>query len=143
MNFDRSPRCWGLCIAVLLAAGRCLAALPTAERAKPFGRDTVRQAMQILKAECFACHHEEKKKGGLVLTSREFLLKGNDDGVVVVSGKPDASRLTKALLPKADPHMPPKRQLTDAQIKTLREWIKGGLAWDETALAEDEVNVAP
>ncbi|WP_410962396.1 c-type cytochrome domain-containing protein, partial [Salmonella sp. SAL4355] len=79
--------------AVSLAVGHCLAASFTAERAKPSGRDTARQAIQILKAECFACHNEEKKKGGLVLTSREFLLKGNDDGIVVAPGKPDSSRL--------------------------------------------------
>jgi len=105
--------------------------------------DAARKAMEILKAECFACHNEEKKKGGLVLTSRELLLKGNPDGAVVVSGKPDESRLAKALLRDADPHMPPKKQLTDAQIKTMRDWIKAGLGWDAKVLADDEVNVAP
>jgi len=99
--------------------------------------------LTTLKAECFACHNEEKKKGGLVLTSREALLKGNDEGAVVVSGKPDSSRLAKALLRDADPHMPPKKQLTDTQIKAIRDWIKGGLVWDAKALADDEVNVAP
>src|SRR5262245_467928 len=111
MNCDRLTRCLALGIAVSLAAGHSLATSPSAERRKPPGRDTARQAIQILKAECFACHNEEKKKGGLVLTSRQFLFKGNDDGVVVVPGKPDASRLAKALLPNADPHMPPKKQL--------------------------------
>ncbi|PYM10745.1 MAG: hypothetical protein DME18_15695, partial [Verrucomicrobia bacterium] len=92
---------------------------------------------------CLACHNEEKKKGGLVLTSRELLLKGNGDGVVVVPGKPDSSRLPRALLADADPHMPPKKQLTDAQIKAIRDWIKGGLVWDAKALADDEANLAP
>jgi len=99
--------------------------------------------MEILKVECFVCHNEEKKKGGLILTSRELLLKGNKDGAVVTSGKPDESRLIKALSPDADPHMPPKKQLKDAQIKVIRDWIKGGLVWDEKALADDEADVAP
>src|SRR5207245_4305019 len=71
------------------------------------------------------------------------LLKGKDEAVVVGPGKPDSSRLARALLTDADPHMPPKKQLTDAQIKVLRDWIKGGLVWDAKALADDGANVAP
>ena len=98
--------------------------------------------MRLLKAECFVCHNQEKKKGGLVLTSRERLLEGGDNGVVVVSGKPEASPLANALLKDADPHMPPKKQLSDAQIKVLRDWIKGGLVWNEEALEEEDAIVA-
>ncbi|HKS37571.1 MAG TPA: c-type cytochrome domain-containing protein [Verrucomicrobiae bacterium] len=101
------------------------------------------EAARILRTECFACHNEEKKKGGLMLTSREALLKGNDDGPVVVPGKPDSSRLAKALLRNADPHMPPKKQLTDAQIKAIRDWIKGGLVWDAKAPSDEEPGVTP
>ncbi len=97
-----------------------------------------RAVMRLLKAECFVCHNQEKKKGGLVLTSRERLLEGGDDGAVVMPGKPEASLLAKALVKDADPHMPPKKQLTDEQIKIVRDWIKGGLAWDDTALVEED-----
>ena len=62
-----------------------------------------------------------------MLTTRERLLEGGDNGAVVVPGKPDSSRLAKALVPNADPHMPPRKQLTEAQIKTIRAWIKSGL----------------
>ena len=62
-----------------------------------------------------------------MLTSRERLLEGSDEGVVVVPGKPEASKLARALLKDADPHMPPKKQLTDTQIKSIRDWIKSGL----------------
>jgi len=125
------------------ATARGLAASPRAEARQPAAIAVSRKAMEVLKTECFACHNEEKKKGRLVLTSREALMKGNDEGVVVVPGKPDASRLTRALLADADPHMPPKKQLADGQIKVLRDWIKGGLLWDEKALADDGANVAP
>src|SRR5881396_849929 len=140
-------RCWSslavlLCVGGLCIAARCIAAAPRVEARQPSGIVS-RKAMEVLKAECFACHNEEKKKGRLVLTSREALLKGNDDGVVVVPGKPDSSRLARALLADADPHMPPKKQLTDAQIKVLRDWIKGGLVWDAKALTDDGANVAP
>src|SRR5436190_3963026 len=106
-----------LCVGGYGPAGRCLAAAARTEARQSSGIVVSRKAMEVLKAECFACHNEEKKKGRLILTSREALLKGNDEGVVVVPGRPDASRLTRALLADADPHMPPKKQLTNAQIK--------------------------
>ena len=97
-----------------------------------------RAAMQLLKAECFSCHNGEKHKGGLVLSARERLLEGGDSGAVIVPGKPDASLLVKALGKDADPHMPPKKQLTDAQVRTIREWVKRGAAWNDAALIEEE-----
>lgn len=130
-----------ICFAACLAGHRCLAA--ALRSGKGQSRGVAHEALTTLKAECFACHNEEKKKGGLILTSREALLKGNDDGPVVAAGKPDSSRLAKALLRNADPHMPPKKQLTDAQIKTIRDWIKGGLVWDAKALSDDEPGVTP
>jgi len=102
-----------------------------------------REAMQILKAECFGCHNPEKKKGGLGFTSRETLLSGGDDGAVVMPGKPESSRLAKVLLRDSDPHMPLKKQLPDAQIKIIHDWIKGGVVWDAAALAEDETRINP
>src|SRR6185369_16965366 len=132
-----------LCIAVWSAEGRCSAASTRVESRNPSRSDASRKAMEILQAECFVCHNEEKKKGGLVFTSRELLLKGNKDGAVIASGKPDESRLIKALSADADPHMPPKKQLTPAQIKVMRDWIKGGLAWDANALSMDESHVVP
>src|SRR2546426_8925109 len=116
-----------------------LAAQKAAEPRQTPHNSIASEAVRVLRAECFACHNEEKKKGGLVLTSRKSLLKGGKDGAVVVPGKPDSSPLAKALLGDADPHMPPKKQLTDAQIKIVREWIKGGLVWDAKALEEDEI----
>jgi WD40 repeat protein len=97
-----------------------------------------RDAMQLLKAECFSCHNEKKQKGGLVMTSREALLKGSDSGPVAEPGDPASSILAKALLADADPHMPPKKQLTEPQIQLLRDWIQAGIVWDDTALTQDD-----
>ncbi|MBL9212030.1 MAG: DUF1549 domain-containing protein [Opitutaceae bacterium] len=97
-----------------------------------------REAMLLLKAECFSCHNEKKKKGGLVLTSRESLLKGSDAGPVVEAGRHDTSLLARVLRPDADPHMPPERQLSEPQMQLLQDWIRGGLPWDEAALLEDD-----
>jgi WD40 repeat protein/mono/diheme cytochrome c family protein len=93
--------------------------------------------MQLLRTECVGCHNPEKKKGGLILTSREAVLKGGDDGPIATPGKPDSSPLLKTLSKDADPHMPPKKQLSEKQIALLRDWVKAGLQWDAKAFEED------
>ena len=95
------------------------------------------QAMTLLRANCLSCHNDEKHKGGLRLTTREKALQGGEDGPVLAPGKPDESRMAKLLRPEADPHMPPKKQLAEKDIATLRKWIAGGVKWDENALAEN------
>ncbi|MSU21689.1 MAG: hypothetical protein EXS30_09875 [Pedosphaera sp.] len=96
-------------------------------------------AMVILRKNCLNCHNAEKKKGELILESREALLKGGENGPVVVPGKASESRMAQFLLPDADPHMPPKKQLTDEQVATMRAWIDDGAKWDGKALAETNV----
>jgi WD40 repeat protein len=92
-------------------------------------------AMRLLKTHCLSCHNEEKRKGGLALSSRETLLAGGDEGVAVVAGKPEESPLIQSLSASADPHMPPKKQLTQAQITLLGDWVRQGIPWDAAALA--------
>ena len=115
--------------------------------ATPTARSVNHDALRLLQAECFSCHNPEKKKGGLILTTPTGLAKGNDDGPVLVPGKPEESRLLKALATEADPHMPPKKQLAPEQIRLVRDWIQLGAAWDAAALAEEEplthVDLAP
>src|ERR1041385_974674 len=92
-------------------------------------------AMVVLKANCFGCHNADKKKGGLVLTSRRDLFKGSENGPVLDSKKTEQSKILQVLSADADPHMPPKKQLSDKQISALRSWIEHGAEWDEKALA--------
>lgn len=99
------------------------------------GESVPASAMRVLKANCLACHNAEKRKGGLALTSRETLLAGGDGGAAVVEGKPEDSPLIQSLATDGDPHMPPKKQLTPAQIALLSGWVRDGFAWDAEALA--------
>jgi hypothetical protein len=62
------------------------------------------------------------------MTSRG-LLKGDEDGAVLVVSAPAESRLIAALAVGADPHMPPKKQLSAAQIELLSAWVKAGAPW--------------
>src|SRR2546421_12084989 len=96
---------------------------PAVRAAEPERRPAP-QAMVILKGNCFGCHNQEKKKGGLLLTSRKNLFKGSENGPVLISGKPDQSKLIQVLGTDSDPHMPPKKQLGEKQIGTLRRWIE-------------------
>jgi WD40 repeat protein/mono/diheme cytochrome c family protein len=96
--------------------------------------DPTFEAVRLLKNNCFSCHNDQKKKGGLVMTSRDALLHGGEDGKVVVEGSPADSSLIDSLEAGADPHMPPKKQLSPAQIATLNAWIKNGAKWNAAAL---------
>lgn len=106
-----------------------------AVRAAPAAADTA-AAMRLLKTNCFSCHNEEKKKGGLVMTSREAILKGGEGGASLVPGAPEKSPLIAALPADADPHMPPKKQLSATQMDLLARWVKEGATWDAAALVE-------
>jgi len=77
----------------------------------------------MLDENCVKCHGPLKQKSGLALDSVEAVLKGNEDGAVVKPGKPDESSLMEALVADADPHMPPKKQLSAREISQLRNWI--------------------
>ncbi|MDF1814442.1 MAG: hypothetical protein P1V20_19710 [Verrucomicrobiales bacterium] len=79
---------------------------------------------------CLSCHSDVKRKGGLVITSRESLLKGGDSGEAMVPGKAAESYLIETLYPDADSHMPPKKQLEPRDIAALEEWINQGAKWN-------------
>jgi len=83
----------------------------------------------VLVNNCYKCHSQqaEKIKAGLLLDTREGLLRGGESGTVVVPGDPEKSLLIKAVrYTDADLQMPPKRQLSDAEIADLVAWVKMG-----------------
>ena len=88
----------------------------------------------ILAERCYACHSGEKRKGGLSMGTRESLLKGSENGPVVVEGKAGESLLIKLVTtPDEDLMMPPKgERLTPEQVAALRAWIDAGLPWEES-----------
>jgi len=77
----------------------------------------------IFDIQCVKCHGPIEQKSGLELDTPEAVLKGGDEGAVLIPGKPMESRLYTYLAAGADPHMPPKKQLTDVQREAIREWI--------------------
>lgn len=83
----------------------------------------------VLVDNCYKCHSAgEKVKGGLLLDTRDALLKGGDSGPSIVPGDPEKSLLIKAVR-YTDPElqMPPKdKKLSAQQISDLEAWVKMG-----------------
>ena len=83
----------------------------------------------VLVERCVGCHGPKAKKGGLRLDTREGVLAGGDDGVVVVvPGKPAESRLVAAVKHAGKLKMPEKK-LPDAEIAALEKWVQLGAPW--------------
>ncbi|HAB16671.1 MAG TPA: DUF1549 domain-containing protein [Verrucomicrobiota bacterium] len=89
----------------------------------------------LFDVNCVKCHGPIEQKSGLELDTPAAVMKGGDDGIVVVPGKPEESRLYQNLAPHGDPHMPPKKQLTETEREIVREWI--------AAMAETSVKPPP
>ena len=85
----------------------------------------------VLVERCYACHSSQGEKihGGLVLESRAGVLRGGDDGAVVVPGDVEASLLIKAVR-YTDPKlkMPPKAEhrLSAEQVADFEKWVAMG-----------------
>ncbi|MBI3413984.1 MAG: DUF1549 domain-containing protein [Verrucomicrobia bacterium] len=94
----------------------------------------------VLVERCYSCHsrESEKVKGGLLLDTREGLLKGGETGPAIISGDPEKSLLIKAVR-YADENlqMPPKnKKLSPEQIADLATWIKIGTPDPRTGAAK-------
>jgi len=116
---------WILAGAAMIAAGALQAMEPTKEQKEFFEQ----KIAPIFSQSCYKCHSpSEKVKGGLALDSREGLLKGGDDGKVIIPGHPADSMLIQRVTSKdADEKMPPKDASLSAQeIADLSTWIKMG-----------------
>jgi uncharacterized membrane protein/mono/diheme cytochrome c family protein len=84
----------------------------------------------IFTRSCVSCHNPNKIKGDLRLDSYAQLMRGGEDGAVVVPWRPQDSDLLRriTLPPDDDDHMPNngKNPLSPAEIKLIERWIAGG-----------------
>jgi cytochrome c len=86
----------------------------------------------IFQKNCYKCHSGAIHSGGLMLDTPAGILKGGDNGAVVVPGDP-AKSILLILIRQQDtiddlPFMPPdpNPKLSDDDIGTVEQWIKGG-----------------
>jgi hypothetical protein len=98
------------------------------------GADFQRDIVPILKAECYKCHSEEakKEKGGFVFDNVKRFSKDIGPGRVIEPGKPEKSDFISSFTLDLDDddHMPPKKNLTPAQIAKFKEWVAEGASFD-------------
>ena len=84
----------------------------------------------VLADHCYKCHSasSEKLKGGLLLDTRDGMLKGGESGKPsVVPGDAEASLLIEAIrYGNDDLQMPPKERLTSQQVADFVAWINAG-----------------
>lgn len=116
---------WCVGFLCLLPATSSRATPPTAGQIE-FFESRIRP---IFAENCYACHSAaEKIKGGLRLDLPSALLKGGENGPVIVPGDPDASRLIQAVrYTDEELQMPPKnKQLPADRIALLETWVKLG-----------------
>lgn len=83
----------------------------------------------ILESHCLSCHNDSDSKGDISLATSSHLL-GEE---IIVPGNPDESYLIELISVSETgkpPEMPKKGEpLSDAEIGTLREWIRAGGEW--------------
>jgi hypothetical protein len=95
-----------------------------------------KQVRPILVEQCYKCHSttSEKLKGGLMLDSREAMLKGGDNGPALAPGNLDKSLIIEAVRwQNTDMQMPPKKALPPEQVAALEAWVKAGATWPREA----------
>ena len=83
----------------------------------------------LLIKHCYECHSTETKKlkGGLLLDSKEGWMAGGDSGEAIEPGNPNESRLIESVRYKnSHLQMPPKYQLSEAEISVLERWVQMG-----------------
>jgi hypothetical protein len=88
----------------------------------------------VLVNRCVSCHGAKAAKSGLRLDSRAGVLAGGDGGAVVESGKPNTSRLIRAVRHDGELKMPSNNKLPDAEIAALEKWVELGLPWPKDAV---------
>ena len=94
-----------------------------------FAVDFVREVQPLLEARCLECHNPDKVKGDLLMDTLANMLKGGENGPLIVAGNADKSLLVeRIILPKGhDDIMPPKGEpMTAAEVGVFKAWIAEG-----------------
>jgi hypothetical protein len=95
-----------------------------------------KEVKPLLEQNCWKCHGADKVRAGLVLTTREGILKGGEVGPAVNLEDPSSSLLLQMVSYKDDHYqMPPIGKLPQEKINVLAKWIEMGLPFAK----EDEI----
>jgi hypothetical protein len=136
-------------IAVTLGVVLSFAALPRlVSAAEPSAADLEffeKRIRPLLVNHCSECHGDGEIEAGLRLDSSQGWLVGGDNGPAIVPGKPDESRLIRAIRYGGDLEMPPEGKLPAETIKLFEQWVTRGApapkATDETIKRQSGINL--
>ena len=113
---------------VMKAAG----AIPVAQLERPAPVDFATEILPIFRSNCVACHNQTKSKAELVLETPQTILKGSENGPVVLPGQGEASLLLQVASHQKKPTMPPRDNkvaavdLTSQELGLIKLWIDQG-----------------
>ncbi len=100
----------------------------------------------VFQAKCQGCHQPSKAKSDYIMTDVASLIKGGEDGVSVVPGKPAESHLLELVVKQAGedrPEMPPKDEpLTEYEVSVVTKWIEQGAKDDTPENARQRYTIA-
>ena len=86
----------------------------------------------ILESQCFPCHGGKLKQAGFSMATREALLRGSDNGAVVIPGDGGASLLVKKIRHESQPGMPYQGQkLRGDEIAAIVDWVNAAAPYDK------------
>jgi cytochrome c553 len=108
------------------------ASVVRAENASPGDLEFFEKKIRpVLSAQCYQCHatSAKKLKAGLYLDSKEGMLKGGENGAVIVPGKPNQSLLIKAIRWTDKDLQMPKEKLAAEVIADFEKWVQMGAPW--------------
>ncbi len=125
-----SRPCW-LLLACAIVMSQCvsdagLMAEPLSPKQIEFFESRIRP---VLVEQCYECHNSaESAEGGLAVDHRQPLLKGGENGPVIVPGKPDESRLLGVLRHEIEDLEMPQggAKLDERVIADFERWIAMG-----------------
>ncbi len=102
--------------------------------------DAQRPVEPLIQKYCLGCHNQTDREAGLSLQTREELLKGGDDGPVLVADFAK-SRLLAVLGKSSETTMPPdgEPQPNDAEREVLRKWVLAGAQMKPIAVGNPDV----
>jgi hypothetical protein len=109
--------------------------------------DFQQAVLPVLQERCLECHGAEKQKGKLRLDTKADAFKGGKSGNPSFKAGDIAASfaIARVILPKSDDdHMPPEGEpLTEAQIKTLKDWVTEGANWPDGVVIAPAKAAAP
>ncbi len=94
----------------------------------------------LFATHCYGCHSvdAEKIQAGLLMDSRDGLLKGGDSGEAIVPGDANGSLLVEAVRYESY-EMPPSGKLPQKDIQAIERWVQMGAPWPKETEPTAEV----